>query len=157
MLKRLGISTLWLAAVQTLSCLTCFVVVNYVFGRDFRIEWMIYGLGILLPFLWGLGGYWCPEKFLPGNRQQTGLFLLVWTLLPAALCVWAAQGGPVVLRVALFPQLMARLAWFYPLFDGPKSAYVLDTLRPLAAAGTHVLMMAGFAAGLWLRGGKQKE
>ena len=57
MLKRLGISTLWLAAVQTLSCLTCFVVVNYVFGRDFRIEWMIYGLGILLPFLWGLGGY----------------------------------------------------------------------------------------------------
>ena len=27
----------------------------------------------------------------------------------------------------------------------------------LAAAGTHVLLMAGFAAGLWLRGRKQKE
>ena len=138
MLKRLGISTLWLAAVQTLSCLTCFVVVNYVFGRDFRIEWMIYGLGIL-------------------GRRQTGCFLIVWTVLPAALCVWAVRGGPNILRMVLYPQLLARLAWFYPLFDGPKSAYVLDTLRPLAAAGTHVLMMAGFAAGLWLRGGKQKE
>ena len=155
MLKRLGISTLWLAAVQTLSCLTCFVVVNYVFGRDFRIEWMIYGLGILLPFLWGLGGY--RLKCRPLGRRQTGCFLIVWTVLPAALCVWAVRGGPNILRMVLYPQLLARPAWFYPLFDGPKSAYVLFTLRPLAAAGTHVLMMAGFAAGLWLRGGKQKE
>ena len=155
MLKRLGFSTLWLAAMQILSCLTCFAVVNYLFGRDFRIEWMIYGLGILLPFLWGLGGYWL--KCRPLGRRQTGCFLIVWTVLPAALCVWAVRGGPNILRMVLYPQLLARLAWFYPLFDGPKSAYVLFTLRPLAAAGTHVLMMAGFAAGLWLRGGKQKE
>ena len=108
-------------------------------------------------FLWGLGGYWCPEKFRPENRRQAGLFLLVWTLLPAALCVWANQGGLEVLRIALFPQLMARLAWFYSLYDGPQSAHVLDTLRPLAAAGTHVLMMAGFAAGLWIRGKTQQK
>ena len=155
MLKRLGISTLWLAAMQALSWLTCFVVVNYVFGRDFRFEWMIYGLSILLPFLWGLGGY--RLKCRPLGRRQTGCFLIVWTVLPAALCVWAGRGGSNVLRMVLYPQLLARLAWFYPLFDGPKSAYVLFTLRPLAAAGTHVLLMAGFAAGLWLRGGKQKE
>ena len=155
MLKRLGVSTLWLAAVQTLSCLTCFVVVNYVFGRDFRIEWMIYGLSILLPFLWGLGGY--RLKCRPLGRRQTGCFLIVWTVLPAALCVWGDSGGPSVLWLILYPQMMARLAWFYPLFDGPKSAYVLFTLRPLAAAETHVLLMAGFAAGLWLRGRKQKE
>ena len=91
MLKRLGFSTLWLAAVQTLSCLTCFVVVNYVFGRDFRIEWMIYGLGILLPFLWGLGGYWL--KYRPLGRWQTALFLILWTALPAALCIWGDSGG----------------------------------------------------------------
>ena len=155
MLKRLGVSTLWLAAMQALSCLACFVVVSYVFGRDFRIEWMIYGLGILLPFLWELGGYWL--KCRPSGRWQTGCFLIVWTVLPAALCVWVGRGGPNILRMVLYPQLLARLAWFYPLFDGPKSAYVLFTLRPLAAAGTHVLMMAGFAAGLWLKGGKQKE
>ena len=76
---------------------------------------------------------------------------------PARCVVWAAQGGPVVLRVALFPQLMARLAWFYSLYDGPQSAYVLDILRPLAAAETHVLMMAGFAAGLWIRGKTQQK
>jgi hypothetical protein len=152
MLKRLGVSTLWLAAVQALSWLTCFVVVNYVFGRDFRFEWAIYGLGILLPFLWGLGGYWL--KYRPLGRWQTGCFLIVWTVLLAALCVWGDSGGPSVLWLILYPQMMARLAWFYPLFDGPKSAYVLFTLRPLAAAGTHVLMMTGFAAGLWLRGRK---
>ena len=152
MLKRLGVSTLWLAAMQALSWLTCFVVVNYAFGRDFRFEWMIYGLGILLPFLWGLGGYWL--KCRPLGRWQTGCFLIVWTVLPAALCIWGDSGGPSVLWLILYPQMMARLAWFYPLFDGPKSAYVLFTLRPLAAAGTHVLMMTGFAAGLWLRGRK---
>lgn len=154
--KRLGLSTLWLATVQTLSCLANFAVLICAFG-DFSFEWMIYGLGILFPFLWGMGGYWCPEKFLPGDRQQTGLFLLVWTLLPAALCIWAGRGGPEVLRGALFPQLMARLAWFYSLYDGPQSAHVLDTLRPLAAAGTHVLMMAGFAAGLWIREKTQQK
>lgn len=152
MLKRLGVSTLWLAVVQALSWLTCFVVVNYAFGRDFRFEWMIYGLGILLPFLWGLGGYWL--KCRPSGRWQTALFLILWTALPAALCIWGDSGGPSVLWLILYPQMMARLAWFYPLFDGPKSAYVLFTLRPLAAAGTHVLMMTGFAAGLWLRGRK---
>lgn len=148
--KQLWLSTLWLATVQTLSCLANFAVLICAFGA-FSFEWMIYGLGILFPLLWGMGGYWCPEKFLPGNRRQTGLFLLVWTLLPAALCVWAGRGGPEILRGALFPQLMARLAWFYSLYDGPQSARVLDTLRPLAAAGTHVLMMTGFAAGLWIR------
>lgn len=155
--KRLELSTLWLAVVQVLSCLASFAALICAFGKDFSFELMIYGLGILFPLLWGLGGYWCPEKFLPGNRQQTGLFLFVWTLLPAALCVWAAQGGPEVLRFALCPQLMARLAWFYSLYDGPQSAYVLDTLRPLAAAETHVLMMAGFAAGLWIRGKTQQK
>lgn len=155
--KRLGLSTLWLVAVQTLSCLTDFAVVICAFGRDFSFEWMFYGLGILFPFLWGMGGYWCPEKFLPENRRQAGLFLLVWTLLPATLCLWVSQGGPEVLRIALFPQLMARLAWFYPLYDGPQSAHVLYTLRPLAAAGTHVLMMAGFAAGLWIREKTQQK
>ena len=154
--KRLWLSTLWLATVQTLSCLASFAVLICAFG-DFSFEWMLYGLGILFPFLWGMGGYWCPEKFLPGDRQQTGLFLLVWTLLPAALCVWAGRGGPEGLWGALFPQLMARLAWFYSLYDGPQSARVLDTFRPLAAAGTHVLMMAGFAAGLWIREKTQQK
>ena len=153
MLKRLGLSTLWLAAVQTLSCLICFVVVNYVFGRDFRFEWMIYGLGILFPILWGLGGY--RLKYCPLGRWQTALFLILWTALPAALCVWADRGGSDILWIVLYPQLMARLAWFYPLFDGPQSSHVLDTLRPLAAAGTHVLLMVGFAAGLRLKGRKQ--
>ncbi len=155
MLKRLGLSTLWLAAVQTLSYLICFVVLHYVFGRDFRFEWMIYGISILLPFLWVLGGYWI--KCRPLGRWETTFFLILWTALPAALCVWADRGGPNILWMVLYPQMMARIAWFYPLFDGPQSAYVLDTLRPLAAAGTHVLMMAGFAAGLWLRGRKQNK
>lgn len=135
--------------------MTCFAVVNYVFGRDFRFEWLIYGLGILLPILWGLGGYWL--KYRPQGCWQAMFFLALWTVLPAALCVWADRGGPNILRMVFYPQLMARLAWVYPLFDGPQSAYVLDTLRPLAAAGTHVLMMAGFAAGLWLKGRKQNK
>lgn len=57
--KRLWLSTLWLATVQTLSCLASFAVLICAFG-DFSFEWMLYGLGILFPFLWGMGGYWCP-------------------------------------------------------------------------------------------------
>ena len=151
MWKRLAISTLWLAAVQTLSCLVCFVVINYIYGRNFQFEWLVYALGLALPLLWGIGGRLLPIKFRPKRGWQTWIFLLMWTVLPAALCAWADRGGPDILRMAFLPQLMARLAWFYPLFDGPQSAYVLYTLQPLAAAGIHVLMMAGFAIGLCIR------
>lgn len=155
-LKRLAFSSLWLAAMQTLSCLVCFVVINYVFGRNFQFEWLVYTLGLALPLLWGIGGRTLPAKFRPQKDWQTWIFLLVWTALPAFLCCWADLGGPDILWITFYPQMMARLTWFYPLFDGPQSAYVLNTLRPLAAAGTHVLMMAGFTAGLWLRR-RQKE
>ena len=39
--KRLGFSSLWLSAVQTLSCLACFTVVNGLFRLDFQWEWLV--------------------------------------------------------------------------------------------------------------------
>lgn len=154
-LKRWGFSSLWLAAMQTLSWLACFVAVNYLFGRNYRFEWLVYGLSVLLPFLWGLGGYWL--WYRPRGRGQTAAFLLLWTVLPAVLCWQADRGGADLLWLIFYPQLLARAAWFYSLFDGPQSAFVLNTLQPLAAAGTHILMMAGFAIGMRIKGKKRKK
>ena len=156
-LIRFGFSSLWLAAVQVLSWLACFAVVNFLFGRNHQFEWLVYGLSALLPFLWGAGGYLLLVQYRPKGRGQNAVFLILWTVLPAILCWWADRGGPDILWLTLYPQLMARLAWFYPLFDAPQSAHVLNTLRPLAAAGTHILMMAGFSAGLWARRKRQKD
>ncbi|NBI67989.1 hypothetical protein D1646_14500 [Pseudoflavonifractor sp. 60] len=156
LLKRFGISSLWLAAVQTLSCLACAVVVNGLFSRDFQWEWLVYVLGLAMPVLWGIGGRALPDKFRPRGSWEIWSFLLLWTFLPGILCCWADLGGADILWVVLYPQMMARMAWFYPLFDGPQPAHVLNNLQPLAAAGTHVLMMAGFSIGMCARRKKKK-
>ncbi len=145
--KRFGFSSLWLLALQCFSCLICYGVLS-LFGRNYEWEWLVYGVSIALPFLWIIGGYWLLIDYRPRGWRQHAPVLILWTFLPAALCWWADQGGPDILLITLCPQLMARLAWFFPLFDGPQSAYVLNTLHPLAAAGTHGLLMAGFALGL---------
>lgn len=155
--KRLGFSSLWLSAVQTLSCLACFTVVNGLFRLDFQWEWLVYALGLALPVLWGVGGRTLPAKFRPSHGWEIWGFLLLWTALPGVLCCWADLGGPDILWVTLYPQLLSRMAWFYPLFDGPQPAHVINNLRPMSAAGTHVLMMAGFALGLWLAGRRKKR
>lgn len=155
--KRFCFCTLWLAAAQVLSCLVCFWVVQLLFSRDYQLEWMVYALGMALPVLWGVGGHCLPAKFQIKGRWLTAFFLLLWTALPAVLCVWADLGGPDILWLTLYPQLMARLAWFRPLFEGAQHAYVLNNLQPLAAAGTHVLMMAGFAVGLWAKKRQKKK
>ena len=143
--KRYGFCVLWMLALQFASCLACWGVL-LLFGRDFELEWLVYTLGLLLPFLWGVAGY---------HRWQSLIFWLLFLALPAALCWWAGQGGPDGLQLLCAPQLMARLAWFSPLFDGPASALVLNTLQPLAAAGMHLLLMAGFLLGMWF-GRKRK-
>ncbi len=155
-LKRVCFCSLWLTAEQVLSCLLCFGAVQLLFSKNYALEWMVYALGMALPVLWGVGGRCLPTKFQVKGRWQTAIFLLLWTCLPAVLCVWADLGGPDILWLTLYPQLMARLAWFRPLFEGAQPAYVHNNLQPLAAAGTHVLMMAGFAVGLWAKRRKKK-
>ena len=152
--KRYGFCVLWMLALQFASCLACWGVL-LLFGRDFELEWLVYTLGLLLPLLWGVAGYHFPHRFRIPGRWQSLIFWLVFLALPAALCWWAGQGGPDGLHLLCAPQLMARLAWFSPLFDGPASALVLNTLQPLAAAGMHLLLMAGFLLGMWF-GRKRK-
>lgn len=148
-LERFGFCALWLLAVQFFSCVASFGVLRLYHGNE-GWKWMVYVVCILLPLLWGLGGYWLPGKYCPRGRRQMLAFLVLWTVFPGALCWWSGQGGPDILWIILYPQQMARIAWFFPLFRTPETAFVLDTLQPLAAAGTHGLMMAGFAAGLSL-------
>lgn len=146
--KNYAFGGFWVLALQFISCLACWGVL-LLFGRDYELEWLVYSVGLLLPFLWGVTGYFFPRRFRISGRWRNMVFWLLFLALPAALCWLADLGGPDWLRLACTPQLMARLAWFSPLFDGPQSALVLDTLQPLAAAGTHLLLMAGFLLGLW--------
>lgn len=147
--KKYLFCAFWIAALQFLSCLTCWGVL-LLFGRDFELEWLVYMLGFLLPFLWGASGCFFPSQFRLLGWRQNLLFWLPFLALPAALCWWADRGGPDWLWMVCTPQLMARLAWFNPLFSNPQSAFVLNTLQPLAAAGTHLLLMTGFLLGLWV-------
>lgn len=153
--QRVGFCSLWLMAIQVLSCLAYFIVLS-LYGKDLRWEWLVYVMGLLLPFLWGLGGYWLLPKFRLHNLKYNFLFITIWTVFPAALCWWAEQGGPDILWITLYPQLMACVAWFRSLFsDVSLSA---NTIQPVAAGGTHILMMAGFSIGLYMgQNRKQKK
>lgn len=153
--KRYGFCIFWMLALQVMSCLACWGIL-LLFGRDFELEWLVYTAGFLLPFLWGAAGYLLPRRFRIPGRWQNLVFWLLFLAAPAALSWWADWGGPEAMWLACTPQLMARLAWFSPLFDGPQSAFVLNTLRPLSAAGTHLLLMTGFLLGLWF-GRKRKK
>ncbi|MCI9157098.1 MAG: hypothetical protein HFF44_09220 [Lawsonibacter sp.] len=147
--RRYGFCLVWLLALQFVSCLLCWGELS-LFGRDFELEWLVYGIGLLLPLVWGLAGYCVPARFRPRGRWQNVAFWLACTAPAAALSFWADRGGPEWLWMAFSPQLMGRLAWFFPVFNGPQSAHVLNTVRPLTTAAVHLLMMMGFLLGLYL-------
>lgn len=154
--KRYGFCIFWMLALQIISCLAVWGIL-LLFGRDFQLEWLVYTAGFLLPFLWGVMGCCLPKQFRLLGWRQNLIFWLLFTAAPAGLSWWADQGGPDWLWMACTPQLMARLAWFNPLFDSPQSAFVLNTLQPLSAAGTHLLLMAGFLLGLWFSRKRKKN
>lgn len=152
--KKYVFCIFWMLMLQFLSCLACWGVL-LLFGRDYTWEWLVYTVGLLFPFLWGVAGYWLPNRFRISGRWQKWIFWLLIFALPAALSWWADRSGWESLWMICTPQLMGRLSWFYSVFKDPTSAFVLNTLQPLSAAGMHLLLMTGFFIGFHI-GWKKK-
>jgi len=122
---------------------------------DFELVWLLIAVGLLTPVLYAFSGYFAPPVLRDTPPRRLVPILAVLTLLPAALIVWGESSGNALMWTLDLPHRMTYLAWFSPLLSNTTGAFFHNVIEPLCTGLTHVLTMAGFAFGMFVR--KQKS
>lgn len=121
---------------------------------DFELVWLLLLVGLATPVLFALSGYFAPPDIRNSPLRHLLPIFAALTLLPAALIFWGESAGNSLIWTLDLPHRMVYLAWFSPLLSNTTSAFALNVVEPLCTGLTHVLTMAGFAFGMFVR--KQK-
>lgn len=105
----------------------------------------------LLFLFYGAAGYLLPAYAQPRDRRILAAVLAVCSLGFAALLYISVTADLFALYFLIVPYIAAAQTMFPGFFSTPQSAFVLNVLQPLLISAAPLLMMGGFALGLFLR------
>lgn len=131
--------------------LCCLVLLS----DDFELVWLLIAVGLLTPVLYAFSGYYAPPVIRNLPLRRLVPVLAVMTILPAALIAWGEASGSALMWTLDMPHRMVYLAWFAPVLSNATSAFFHNVVEPLCTGLTHVLTIAGFAFGLFVRAQKE--
>lgn len=141
----------WLLATFGASAAVTFPIIIMT-GSSYEAS--TFSVAVIIPLLWGFAGWLMPKAAHPQKLWVTILLLLFWSFLPAAFIFWSAASDSIYATYCSILTLSHRTIaplLFSPLFYGPKSAIVLDVLRPLSISSIHILLTICFAIGMLVK------
>lgn len=141
----------WLLGTFGIGAVAAFAVA-VLGGANF--EGAALSVTVLIPVLWGFSGWLMPKANHPKRLCTTVAVLLLWSILTAAVIYWSSISDSMYATWFSLLTLTHRTAYpilFSSLAYGPKTAFELNVLCPLAISSIQFLLTAAFGIGMLVK------
>jgi len=141
----------WLLGTFIIGAVASFALA--IFGGD-NFEGAALSVTVLIPLLWGFVGWLMPKSNHPKKLSTTILILLLFAFIPAAVIYWSCVSDSMYATWFSLLTLTHRTAYpilFSSLAYGPKTAFELEVLCPLAISSIQFVLVAAFGIGMLVK------
>jgi len=141
----------WLLGTFILGAVASFALA--IFGGD-NFEGAALCVTFIVPLLWGFIGWLMPKSNHPTKLLTTIVILLLFAFLSAAVIYWSCTSDSMYATWFSLLTLTHRTAYpilFSSLAYGPKTAFELEVLCPLAISSIQFVLVAAFGIGMLVK------
>ena len=143
--------SLWLVGTFLISAVAAFAVA---ISTASSIESATISVAVVISLFYGFSGWLMPKSNHPKKLSAVVAVLLLWSLLSGAVIFWSCVSDSMLATVFSFLTLTHRTVYpllFSALAYGPKTAFELEILCPLAIASVQFLLSAAFGIGMLVK------
>lgn len=147
----------WLLGTFAVSAIAAFAVAVFTASS---YEAATLSVAVVIPLLFGFSGWLMPNTNHPQKLSSAAVTLLLWSVLPGILIYWSCVSGSVLatyFSLLTFPHRTIAELLFSPLYQTPKSAFVLDVVLPLCVCSIHLVLTAVFGVGMLVKHQETKK
>jgi len=141
----------WLMGTFGISAIAAFAVA-VLSGASF--EGAAISVCVVIPTLYGFSGWLMPKGNHPEKLSVAVAVLLLFALIPGAVIYWSCVSDSIYATYFSFVTLTHRTVYpilFSSLAYGPKTAFELEVLCPLAISSIQLLLTAAFGIGMLVK------
>ena len=147
----------WLLGTFGVSTVAAFAVAVFTASS---YEAATLSVAVVIPLLFGFSGWLMPKANHPKKTSSAVAVLLLWSILPAILIYWSCVFDSVFatyFSLLTFPHRTIAEVLFSPLYQSPKSAFVLNVALPLCICSIQFLLSAVFGIGMLVKHQETKK